>query len=108
MDQREGAEDHGMTGLPLLYRALWIYLAAVSVTAFAAYGADKRRAVRDRRRIRERTLILLAAAGGSAGALAGMLVFRHKIRKPKFYIGVPFIFVVQAALVCYIIFRSRI
>ena len=51
-----------------------LYLLAVNVVTAAVYGADKRKALRHRRRIPEKTLILLAAAGGSAGALAAMSV----------------------------------
>ncbi len=44
---------------------------------------------------------MLAALGGSAGALAGMYLFRHKTRKPGFVIGVPVILAVQLLLVYY-------
>lgn len=39
-----------------------------------------------------------ALIGGSAGAIAGMMCFRHKIRKAKFMITVPVIFVVEVIL----------
>ena len=53
----------------------------------------------------ERTLLLLAAAGGCTGALAGMLMFRHKTRKLKFMIGVPVIFVVESIFFVYIFLK---
>ena len=59
---------------------LMIYLVIINLIAFLTFGADKRRARRDRRRVRESTLFLLAVLGGSAGALLGMYVFRHKTR----------------------------
>ncbi|WP_349011361.1 DUF1294 domain-containing protein [Mediterraneibacter gnavus] len=55
----------------------------------------KWKAVKGRWRIPEKTLLLFAAAGGSPGALAGMFVFHHKIRKPLFYLGVPLILLLQ-------------
>lgn len=61
--------------------SLLIYYAVMSLAAFAAFGLDKRRAVKGRWRIRERTLILLCLAGGMPGAAAGMRLFRHKTRK---------------------------
>ena len=69
--------------------ALAIYLILINLTAFIVYGLDKRRAKRGAWRIPERTLILLAAVGGSVGAYAGMRVFHHKTRKTKFRLGVP-------------------
>ena len=84
--------------MPPLTAALLLYLAAVNVVAFAVYGADKRRAKKERRRVPEKTLFLLAAIGGSVGALAGMYAFRHKTRHWYFVWGVPAILVIQIAL----------
>lgn len=77
----------------------YIYLLAVNILAFSAYGADKQRARRNMWRGPESQLLLLAAAGGSVGALLGMRCFHHKTRKPKFRVGIPVILVVQAVLV---------
>ena len=44
-----------------------------------------------------RTLLLIAAIGGSLGSLLGMLVAHHKTRKAKFYILVPLLLVLHAA-----------
>ena len=74
------------------------YLAAINVVAFAVYGADKRRAKKDKRRVPEKTLFLLALIGGSVGALAGMYTFRHKTRHWYFVWGIPAILAVQIAL----------
>ena len=74
------------------------YLAAINVVAFAVYGADKRRAKKDKRRVPEKTLFLLALIGGSVGALAGMYTFRHKTRHWYFVWGIPAILVIQIAL----------
>ena len=67
---------------------LWIvaFYAVMSLITFAAYGIDKRRATRDKRRISERTLHLLELAGGWPGALAGQTLFRHKRRKPSYMV----------------------
>ena len=39
--------------------------------------------------IESNEFVALAFIGGSVGAILGMLIFRHKIRKPRFVIGVP-------------------
>ena len=80
-------------------RYFLIYLAAVNVLAFLAYGDDKRRAKHPgARRIPEKTLLLMAALGGSPGALAGMRVFHHKTRHWYFRYGVPAMLLLQLAL----------
>ncbi len=78
-------------------RYLFIYLLVINLTAFAAYGLDKKKAEKDRWRIPEATLVMLAVLGGSIGALAGMLAFHHKTKKPKFVIGIPLILLLQSA-----------
>ena len=81
-----------------LYWALLGYLAAVNLLAFTVYGVDKRRAKKDKRRVPEKTLFLLAIIGGSVGALLGMYTFRHKTRHWYFVWGIPAILVIQIAL----------
>ena len=74
------------------------YLVLISLAAFAAFGADKRRARRGAWRVPERTLFLLALLGGSPGALLGMRVFHHKTKHRRFYLGIPAILLAQCAL----------
>ena len=76
-------------------KAAIIYLAAVNLITFIMFGADKARAVKGRWRISETSLILAAALGGSAGALAGMKIFHHKTMHRKFTAGIPLIMVLQ-------------
>lgn len=77
----------------VLAAAVW------NAVTFAVYGADKRRARQGRRRVPERTLLLLAALGGSLGALLGMRVFRHKTRKTKFRVLIPLFLTLHLAIV---------
>lgn len=80
-----------------------VYLMFVNTITFFIYGSDKQRAKKNRWRIPEKTLILLAAAGGSVGAWLGMQTFRHKTRKPVFQYGIPVIFLCQAGLCIFFI-----
>ena len=83
-------------------RGVILFLAAVNLLSFLLYGEDKRRARKRKFRIRERTLLLAACAGGAAGSLAGMLFFRHKIRKPGFFLTVLLFFLLQWSVLLYI------
>lgn len=71
---------------------------APTVITFLLYGFDKLFAKLHAWRIPERVLMWAAVLGGSIGALLGMFVFHHKVRKPKFYIGIPVILLLQLAL----------
>lgn len=80
-------------------RILMYYLIAVNVAAWIMYGLDKWKARSGKWRISERNLLIVALIGGSVGALAGMLMFRHKTKKPKFVVGIPVMLVVHCVIV---------
>jgi uncharacterized membrane protein YsdA (DUF1294 family) len=75
-------------------------LLAINLLTFVTYGVDKWKARHNRWRVREAALLLLAALGGSIGALLAMRVFRHKTQHKKFRYGVPALLLVQLAIVC--------
>ena len=77
---------------------LYLYLIAINVVAFLAFGLDKLKAKADAWRIPEKTLLGLAVIGGSVGAILGMRTFHHKTRHKKFSVGLPVILVVQIVL----------
>lgn len=76
-----------------------IYLLIVNAIGFLLMLIDKRKAIRRRWRIREKTLFLTAAIGGSIGSIMGMYTFRHKTKHLQFTLGMPAILVVQLVLV---------
>ena len=67
--------------------------------AFVLYGVDKRRAIKDKWRIPEATLIGLAALGGGIGAFLGMITWHHKTKKWKYRILVPAFIIVWIAII---------
>ncbi len=81
-------------------RIVIFYLLAVNLLTFVTYGVDKWKARHNRWRIPEAALLLLAALGGSIGALLAMRVFRHKTQHKKFRYGVPALLLVQLAIAC--------
>ena len=85
---------------------LCLYLLIINALGLLIMLADKEKAKKHRWRIPESTLLTVAALGGSIGCYAGMRLFHHKTRKPKFYIGIPVIFAVQLLTAAYFLQRS--
>ena len=69
----------------------------INLAVLILYGLDKWKAKNHRWRVSEAAL-MMAAVFGVFGAYGGMHLFHHKTQKPKFYIGVPVIFVVELML----------
>lgn len=76
----------------------WFTVATINIIAFAIMGIDKSKARKGSWRIPEKTLFLLALAGGSLGILCGMYFFHHKTQHWQFKWGIPLIMAAQAAL----------
>lgn len=75
------------------------YLIVINLISFLLMGIDKRRAIKNKWRISEKTLFLTAFLFGSVGAIAGMYVFRHKTLHRSFRFGLPAILIAQICLV---------
>ena len=86
---------------------LWLWLAVINLSAFLAMGIDKYRAARQKWRIPEKTLFILAAIGGSVGGILGIYVFHHKTLHKKFTVGFPAILLLQAALGALIFLNTK-
>lgn len=85
-------------GSPWGLLAIWLII--INLVAFLIFGLDKWKAKRKEknekvRRVPEKNLLLLAALGGSVGALLAMRVFRHKTLHRAFRFGVPLILALQ-------------
>lgn len=80
-----------------------IYIIVLSVAAFIAYGADKRKAKKGKWRISEKTLLLLSFVGGALGGILAMNKFRHKT-KHWYFIAVNVLGLLwQVAVLIYLI-----
>ena len=72
-------------------KLLLYYLLIINAAGFLLMLVDKWKAKKNRWRVRESTLLLIAALGGSVGSLLGMYLFRHKTLHLKFTLGIPLI-----------------
>ena len=88
----------------MIYWITAAWCALLSITGFVMCALDKPYAKQGRRRIRERTLFLVAALGGSPGVWAGMYTFRHKTKHMSFVLGIPAILLGQIALIILLVY----
>jgi len=68
---------------------IYTYFFLINVLAFVVMGIDKQKAIKHKRRISERMLMTLGLLGGAVGVIIGMVVWKHKLSKPKFTIFIP-------------------
>lgn len=78
----------------------YVYFAAVSIIAIAVTAYDKIISKKSGKvRVREATLFLISALGGSLAMYAAMLFVRHKTKHKRFMIGLPLMMIFQAAAI---------
>ena len=87
--------------LPVAVVALW------NLVTWAVYRIDKARAGRQAPRISEQALLVMAALGGSVGALVAVYAhrWRHKARKASFVVPLWLIAAAHAGLVGWALWR---
>ena len=78
------------------------YLLAINIVSLFLYGIDKYKAKKNKWRISEATLLMMAVIGGSIGAWVGMRLWHHKTMHKKFKYGIPVIMIMQVCLVVYL------
>ena len=71
------------------------YFFIISAISAIVTVADKIKAKVGAWRVRERTLFLLSALGGSVAMYITMRVIRHKTQHRSFMIGIPMIMIAQ-------------
>ena len=82
--------------------AVLAYLAVMTIVGLIIMKADKTKAEKNKWRIKEATLFLISAIGGSLGTWAGMYLFRHKTKHWYFVVGMPLILIIHIALLVFL------
>lgn len=83
---------------------VFVYLVIINIVAAAMYVTDKKAAVQNEWRIPEKRLLLVAAIGGSYGAWFAMKNAHHKMKKPKFVVGVQVMMIIETLVILCMIF----
>ena len=81
---------------------IYTSIVILNVITFFLYGIDKWKAKKNRWRIPESILLLLAVLGGSIGAWIGMKIWHHKTMHKKFKYGIPLIMILQIGMLLYL------
>ena len=82
-----------------------IYFIVMNLLGFLMMYIDKKKAIKGKWRISEKSLFIVTLLGGGIGTNVGMNMFRHKTKKMRFSIGFPTILIVEIALIIYLIIR---
>lgn len=82
-----------------LEKVLLMYTLIINIAGFLSMYIDKKRAIKNKWRIPEKNLFIIAALGGSIGSIAGMHLFRHKTKHWYFKFGMPVILICQIIII---------
>lgn len=88
--------------MDILFYLLITYLVIINLIAVIATVFDKVRAIRGKWRVKESTLLLISALGGSVSMYITMQLIRHKTRHLKFMLGIPVIITCQCVIAFFI------
>lgn len=83
-----------------------IYLVIINLVASISACEDKRRAIKQKRRISENALITLALLGGALGEYLTMKQIHHKTLHKKFMTGLPLIIIIHILITIFIILKT--
>lgn len=69
---------------------------------------DKKRSIKRKWRVSEKTLFIIAGLLGGIGVYIGIYTFKHKTKKTNFTIGIPVIIIINMFCIYYIISNNFI
>lgn len=80
-------------------KVIIIYLCIINLLSFFVYGIDKYLAIKNFKRIPEKTLFTFSIIAGAFGSILGMIIFHHKTKKKKFWIFNIFCFFITFIII---------
>ncbi|NMA82487.1 MAG: DUF1294 domain-containing protein [Epulopiscium sp.] len=83
-----------------------ILLVILNLMSFILFGMDKYKAKRKKWRIPEKTLLFYSILA-PVGAFLGMIFFRHKTSKLKFYLWISFFLILHTLPFVFYILKSK-
>ena len=87
--------------IPLFWLIFFAYILVISLCSIVVCIYDKKISKRNnvKLRIPEKSLFIWSALGGSVAMFITMRLIRHKTKHVSFMVGIPVIFILQAALI---------
>lgn len=79
---------------------VFLYYIIINIISYMCIFIDKRKALKNKWRIKENSLFNLFLLGGFLGGFLSMKIFKHKTKKKKFY----FVCIISLLLHLYIAF----
>ena len=75
------------------------YYLCINIIAFFLFYFDKKRSIKKKWRISESGLMKISFLGGGLGSLLAMSLLRHKTKKIKFKILIPFSLILHILII---------
>jgi len=89
----------------MFIKVIIIYFIIINLVGYVIMAVDKRKSVRNKWRVKEKTLFAISLAGGALGMMLGMRNFHHKTKKTMFKIGIPILAILNMGVYIYLIYR---
>lgn len=84
-------------------KVLLLYLIIINIFSFLLFGIDKFLAIKSKRRVPEKDLLVLSFIGGAIGGLLAMFIFKHKVNKGSFLFKFLFVLVVTIFITFFLV-----
>lgn len=78
----------------------------MTIITFILFKIDKKRAIKGKIRLKEKTLLIFSSLGGSLGAFFGRIFFHHKTEKKYFSILIYFSLILELIILSMLLLRG--